>query len=190
MRNRVTLSGASHVSNATPRRQSGAIRISTAVASDGLISLRTAVDGSNSRITMGRRLSNTSWSRRRAIHRAVRQQTAAEPVLAKTTYKTHAGVDVRVGKHCDFDRVVFDWPKPVGYKVKRYGNEITINFDRDSSIDVSSVRKGLGRFILDARSEKRETGSSATLVLASDVKDRVWDWDHRVIIDGQGAGCY
>jgi len=108
----------------------------------------------------------------------------------KTTYRRDDDVVVRVGEHCDFDRVVFDWPKAVDYKVKRYGNEITIDFDRDSPIDVSSVREGLGRFIVDARTEKRETGSSTTIVLASDVKDKVWRLDHRVIVDGRGAGCY
>lgn len=108
----------------------------------------------------------------------------------KTTYRRDDDVVVRVGQHCDFDRVVFDWPKEVDYKIKRYGNEIAIDFDRDSPVDVSNVRKGLGRFIVDARSEKHATGSTTTLILASDVKGRVWDWDNRVIVDGRGTGCY
>jgi len=99
------------------------------------------------------------------------------------------GVLVRVGEHCDYDRVVFDWPQRVGYETERDGDEITIDFDRASQIDVSRVRRDLGRFILGARTEKHEAGTKATLVLASDVKGKVWRLGHRVIVDGRKPGC-
>jgi hypothetical protein len=99
-------------------------------------------------------------------------------------------VRVRVGQRCDFDRVVFDWPGYVTYTPERKGDKVTITFDRASQLDVSKVRRDLGRFILDARAEKGEKTSTATLILASDVKETIYRLDHRVVVDGRVPGCY
>ncbi len=99
-------------------------------------------------------------------------------------------VRVRVGQHCDFDRVVFDWPGYVKYTPERKGDKVTITFDRASQLDVSKVRRDLGRYIVDARAEKGEKTSTATLILASDVEEKIYRLDHRIVVDGRVPGCY
>ena len=98
-------------------------------------------------------------------------------------------VVVRTGEHCDYDRVVFDWPKPVDYELTRYDDTIAVNFKRDSKIDVSNVSKSLGRYILKARSENDEKETRVTFTVSDGVDHRVWKWGHRVIVDIRKPGC-
>jgi hypothetical protein len=99
-------------------------------------------------------------------------------------------LEIRTGQHCDFDRVVFDWPERVEYNKVEAEHKVTIKFHRASEIDVSHVKRDLGRFIIDASWDKRETESYATLHLASQVEANVWRLGSRVIVDGSGLGCY
>ena len=50
---------------------------------------------------------------------------AATPVAA---ISANATVRVRAGAHPDFDRIVFDWPRPVTYSLSRAGTTVTIQF--------------------------------------------------------------
>ncbi|MBV8548114.1 MAG: hypothetical protein JO126_01505 [Alphaproteobacteria bacterium] len=43
-------------------------------------------------------------------------------------------IAARAGEHPDFDRVVFDWPRDVPYKVKRDGTRVTIHFDAAAKV--------------------------------------------------------
>ncbi len=99
-------------------------------------------------------------------------------------------VVVRTGEHCGYDRVVFDWPQPsVDYEVKRQDNKVVVKFDRSGEIDVSRVSNTLGRFILSAYSEKHADGTYVTFAVDEGVKHRVWQSDHRVVVDIRKPGC-
>ena len=43
--------------------------------------------------------------------------------------KTKSPVSVRVGKHKDYERLVFEWPKQVNYSITKSPDKISINFD-------------------------------------------------------------
>ncbi|MGI9500213.1 MAG: hypothetical protein ACR2P3_09255 [Geminicoccaceae bacterium] len=107
--------------------------------------------------------------------------TKYKPKHKRKTKKRH--IAVRTGKHCGYDRVVFDWPKPVGYKIERWEDKVVVDFNRTRKIDVSHVPHSLGRFVLDAYSEKHAEGTRVIFAVSDDVKHRVWTWDHRVIVD-------
>ena len=99
-------------------------------------------------------------------------------------------VTVRTGKHCGYDRVVFDWPKRVEYGVERRDDKVIVTFDRARKIDVSSVSRFLGRHIKDAYAEKNAYGgTSVTLTVDDDVDHAVWRLDRRVIVDAKKPGC-
>lgn len=98
-------------------------------------------------------------------------------------------VVVRTGEHCDYDRVVFDWPKPVHYEFKRWEDRIAVDFSRDSKIDVSKVSSSLGRYITKADSESYGDGTRVTFTISDGVDHSVWAWGHRVIVDIRKPGC-
>ncbi len=57
-------------------------------------------------------------------------------------------VDVRVGEHAGFSRLVFDWPAPIGHDVQQKGDHIVITFNRPGRMDVSSlVARSGGRLV-------------------------------------------
>jgi tetratricopeptide (TPR) repeat protein len=52
---------------------------------------------------------------------------------------------VRIGQHPNYDRLVFDWIRPVAYNVVREGGRLTVGFNRSAKIDIAALRSGLGR---------------------------------------------
>ena len=54
-------------------------------------------------------------------------------------------MSVRVGKHKDYERLVFEWPKQVNYSITKSSDKISINFDSQGSIDLQAVRRQLPR---------------------------------------------
>lgn len=65
---------------------------------------------------------------------------AAPPAAAvKTPAAQTPDITVRGGLHADFDRIVFDWPRKVAYKVGRAGNEVTVSFDAPASFDLQKL---------------------------------------------------
>jgi hypothetical protein len=52
---------------------------------------------------------------------------------------------VRKGQHSDYDRLVFDWTRPVQYNVSRDGGRLSVDFNRSAKIDIVALRWGLGR---------------------------------------------
>jgi tetratricopeptide (TPR) repeat protein len=54
---------------------------------------------------------------------------------------------VRVGEHEGYSRVVFDWPRSVGYTVDQAGGTATITFDQPAIPDLGSLKARPPRFI-------------------------------------------
>ena len=69
------------------------------------------------------------------------------PKDRKTSNKKpiRAAVSVRVGKHKDYERLVFEWPKQVNYSITKTSDKISINFDSQGSVDLQAVRRQLPR---------------------------------------------
>ena len=52
---------------------------------------------------------------------------------------------VRKGQHKNYDRLVFDWTRPVEYELSRDGESVTVGFNRPARIDIAKLRNGLGQ---------------------------------------------
>lgn len=76
--------------------------------------------------------------------------TAARPAPAGP--RGGEALGVRVGEHEGYSRVVFDWPRSVGYTVDQAGGTATITFDQPASPDLGSLRARPPRFIEGAES--------------------------------------
>ncbi|MDH3229387.1 MAG: hypothetical protein OEN55_06315, partial [Alphaproteobacteria bacterium] len=53
------------------------------------------------------------------------------------------GLQVRVGQHPGFTRLVFDWGDTVDYSLRRDGRTVSMRFDRPGAIDIQAVDKAL-----------------------------------------------
>ena len=71
---------------------------------------------------------------------------------------------MRGGEHNGFNRLVFDWPRPVGYTVSAQDGQVAIAFDRPANINVTSLEAALPadvRFV-----EARPQGKGTAVILA------------------------
>ncbi|MGE5478063.1 MAG: tetratricopeptide repeat protein [Bacteroidales bacterium] len=71
---------------------------------------------------------------------------------------------VRGGEHNGFNRLVFDWPKPVDYTVSGQNGTVTIAFDRPANLNVTSLEAALPpdvRFV-----EAHPQGKGTAIVLS------------------------
>ncbi len=93
----------------------------------GDFSLRSFANGNSIVIDVLRKNNSSSAS-------SVPQSGGADPALG-----------VRKGQHPKYDRLVFDWTRPVDYSLDRNGGRVTLNFNRPARIDIANVRSGLGR---------------------------------------------
>lgn len=98
-------------------------------------------------------------------------------------------VEVRTGKHCGYDRVVFEWPERVKYGFERQGDKVIIKFHGTKKVDVSRVSRTLGRYILSAYSEELDYRTVVTLKVSDNIKHRIWAWERRVIFDARTPSC-
>ena len=71
---------------------------------------------------------------------------------------------VRGGEHTGFNRLVFDWPKPVGYTVDETEGQATINFDHLANVNVTSLKASLPPDV--GFLEARNTGKGTSVVLS------------------------
>lgn len=80
------------------------------------------------------------------------------PAFSQETIGTRAGV------HQDFGRIVFDWPRQVGFETSVSGNELVILFDTPLQTDFTPVLTNLGEYVQGASIEP--DGRTVRLALA------------------------
>ena len=73
---------------------------------------------------------------------------AAPPATAAPGQPPPPGAErigVRIGAHDQYDRIVFDWERDVGYRVEQRGNRAYVTFERPATIALDPVRRGRTR---------------------------------------------
>lgn len=112
------------------------------------------------------------------------------PAWAETTAPASPApvINVRTGVHPDFDRVVFDWPRNVTYKIQRDGDHATVIFSADAQT----------RFGSDANLLTRAHGFASNdqdghLVVSFSINPRAtlkdFISDKSIVIDIQGGAA-
>ena len=94
--------------------------------------------------------------------------TGPAPAPPSTTAQapaTGTGVGVRVGRHPDYDRIVFDWPASVGFRVEPGSGEARIQFDRPAAIDDADARRQLPEALRAFSSTATPEGLAVTVPL-------------------------
>ena len=94
-----------------------------------------------------------------------------DDTLAKSSASTNeqnlelvGSVRVRAGKHKNYTRVVFDWPRNVGYVAEESAEKITIDFDRSAKFDFpASLLSGKFPFVSGLSQQSGDTKSSVVI---------------------------
>jgi tetratricopeptide (TPR) repeat protein len=138
-------------------------------------------------------------------HRSQPLPTAAEPSPTEATAPPQASpedgfqpaaeeaarlpvVRARTGEHRGFTRVVFDWSEPIGHEVSRDGTLVRVRFDRKARLEAPRLGGKRPPYLLDARVEANDEGSSMTLTVAPDSAVRVFRHGSRVVLDVLAPG--
>jgi Putative MetA-pathway of phenol degradation len=96
-------------------------------------------------------------------------------------------VEVRVGYHRDFERLVFEWPTVVDCDVVQNAQEVTLAFSQPGRIDVSGISNRLRR-VVDARVESDDATARVILRVLPNARVRSLNLqDGRVAIDVYGG---
>jgi hypothetical protein len=111
--------------------------------------------------------------------------SAAKPGQDRASGEAAPEIEVRVGNHGEYDRVVFEWPEEIEYEVVQRAEQVTLAFSRAGRIDLSPLRDGFGQRVVEAWTEGGQVTDRVVLRLAPDASVRTFrpDRDRIVAID-------
>ncbi|SMF68050.1 hypothetical protein SAMN06265365_12419 [Tistlia consotensis] len=112
----------------------------------------------------------------------------AEPAAAAEP-KPIGGLAVllRVGVHDDYDRLVFDWPKTVGFRVEEAGIGTTrIRFSVPGRLDASALADTRVRRLSQLTAVNAVDGLTVELSYAPGVNAHAFSLDRRIVVDLAG----
>jgi hypothetical protein len=90
---------------------------------------------------------------------------------------------VRVGQHEKYLRLVFDWARPVDYRVQEIGETVRVRFGRNARIDMAALRKDLPSEFASAEARSEAGALVLTLPRRADRRIRHFKVDTKVVVD-------
>lgn len=112
----------------------------------------------------------------------------APPAVAPAKVAPTPGVPatdltVRGGEHQGFNRLVFDWPKPVGYAVTAQDGQVTIAFDRPANLNVTSLEAALPPDVRFVEARPQGKGTAVVLSAPADMTTKHFTSGAKVAVD-------
>ena len=112
------------------------------------------------------------------------ETAAAAPATAAAQPAADAPlIRVRTGAHEGYTRVVFDWPRRVGYRIDRSGGSATVIFDRRARVDLRRLKARPPKFISDLGSATTEGGLEVSLSIAESSRIKHFLSGPKVVLD-------
>jgi tetratricopeptide (TPR) repeat protein len=90
---------------------------------------------------------------------------------------------VRGGEHTGFNRLVFDWPKPVAYSINATEGRAVIAFDRPANVNVTALETSLPADVKLAGIAPEGKGTAITLTLPAGMRVRHFTSGPKVAVD-------
>ena len=109
--------------------------------------------------------------------------TPSDPEAASGASPDLPVVRVRSGRHPDYTRIVFDWPKKVAYSFKQVGGVATVTFERAARIDLGRVRSRRLPYIGGVRSRTGSDSVTVTLSVPATSRVRHFLAGQKVVLD-------
>jgi len=108
-------------------------------------------------------------------------QVAPSPAPAAQSDPTR--IRVRTGEHTGFQRIVFDWPRPVGHALDQGGGRLTLRFDRAVPLNVAPIRPDLPETLTGADQRVTANGSEFLLRIPEGATARTFTDGPKVVLD-------
>src|SRR5581483_4396247 len=109
--------------------------------------------------------------------------TAGQAPLGWAQETAPISVPVRYGSHPTYERLVFDFPAQVGYRLDQQGNSATITFDQRASFDQAQLTAQLARVAGSVAVSQDGNATVLKVQLADGVKLRHFRSGARVVLD-------
>ncbi|MGE5547236.1 MAG: hypothetical protein ACM33T_10080, partial [Solirubrobacterales bacterium] len=109
----------------------------------------------------------------------------APPAKAAAGAPAEPAVDlmVRGGEHTGFNRLVFDWPQPVGYSVNLADGKVVVSFDRPARLNATALEASLPADVKFVETRPAGKGTAVVLALPADMRVRHFTTGPRVALD-------
>ncbi|MBI1208585.1 MAG: tetratricopeptide repeat protein [Azospirillum sp.] len=111
------------------------------------------------------------------------RDAAQSPAPAPAAAPRAEAVRVRGGEHSNYSRVVFDWPKRVGYEIERAGDTVTVHFDRPAEANLGRVRPGSLHNLKAVTASAAARGLDVTLSVAANAGVKDFRSGNSVVLD-------
>lgn len=115
---------------------------------------------------------------------ALAQATDAKPAAAPA-----APVVMRAADHGSFDRIVFDWGRPVSYALRQQNDRVTVVFARAATIDLAVARKELPADIGAVSAQPDGDSTTVVLQVPAGASVRHFAEGGRIVLDVQRAAA-
>lgn len=92
-------------------------------------------------------------------------------------------LSVRTGHHKEYGRLVFGWPRKIGFNVERQGQTVTIRFNAPARIDIAALRRKLPAQINAALTRPNSEGLEIGLIVPRDAQLRYFHNNNDVVFD-------
>ncbi len=92
-------------------------------------------------------------------------------------------IRVRTGAHDGFQRIVFDWTRPVGHTLERQGDGLTLRFDRRVPLAVDPIRPDLPDTLTQVGARLIDSGSVFTVRVPPGAEARTFESGPKVVLD-------
>jgi tetratricopeptide (TPR) repeat protein len=92
-------------------------------------------------------------------------------------------LDVRFGDHVGFSRLVFDWTRPVDYKILRDEAAATIAFSHPARIDLAKLQADLPEHVTAVELGPSDPGLAVRLTLSESARLRHFRSSTKVVVD-------
>ncbi|MDW3207971.1 MAG: hypothetical protein R8L07_20745 [Alphaproteobacteria bacterium] len=111
------------------------------------------------------------------------QTEAPPPQVAVPAPDEAVALNVRVGEHPNYTRIVFDWPTSTQYSVDRDGRAVTVDFGRAARIDVAALTEALPPGIRVAAAVPSTGRTVVTFAVPAAAELRHFPLDEKVVLD-------
>lgn len=125
-----------------------------------------------------------SLARRTAPAKSVKPPAATKAAVAAKQKEAGSGLlSVRTGHHKEYGRLVFGWPRKIGFNVERQGQAVTIQFNAPANIDIGALRRQLPSQINAALTRPNTGGLEIGLIVPQEAQLRYFHNNNDVVFD-------
>ena len=115
-------------------------------------------------------------------------QPQAQPQQPPAASAQVPSLGVRTGRHAEYDRIVFDWPGPVGFNVEQAPGTARIVFDRPARVDDAAVNRRLPQPLRGFASATTSSGLTVTVPVPTGRSVNAFRAGTRVVVDVRRDG--